>query len=46
MQKFTILRSVAPLILILALAVLTASSCNSTSKYGCPNKLESGSGLR
>ena len=30
MQKFTILRSVAPLILILALAVLTASSCNST----------------
>lgn len=46
MQKFTILRRVAPLVAILALALLTASSCNSSSKYGCPNKLESSTGIR
>jgi hypothetical protein len=46
MQKFTILRRVAPLMAILALAVVMASSCNSTSKYGCPNKLEASSSLR
>ncbi len=46
MQKFTILRRVAPLVAIMALAILTASSCASNSKYGCPNKLEASAGLR
>ena len=45
MKKFTILRRVAPVLAILALIVLTASSCASSNKYGCPNKLESGVGM-
>lgn len=46
MQKFTNIRRVAPFVAILFLAVVMASSCNSTNKYGCPNKLESGVALR
>lgn len=42
MQKFTILRRIAPVVAILALALMVTSSCTSTNKYGCPNKLESG----
>jgi|GEM_PF-1635957 len=45
MNKFTILRRVAPVVALLALTVLMASSCASSNKYGCPNKLESGVGM-
>ncbi|MCB0698744.1 MAG: hypothetical protein H6551_00675 [Chitinophagales bacterium] len=45
MQKSTILRRVAPMMLILALAVMMSASCTSTSKYGCPNKLEAGTSM-
>ncbi len=41
MQKFTILRRVIPVVAVLALAVMMTASCTSTSKYGCPNKLQS-----
>lgn len=46
MQKFTNIRRILPFVAILFLAVVMASSCNSTSKYGCPNKLESGAAFR
>ena len=46
MQKITILRRVAPVVAIIALTMVLASSCNSSSKYGCPNKLETGAALR
>lgn len=46
MQKFTFISRIAPLVVILALAILTASSCASNNKYGCPNKLEASAGLR
>lgn len=45
MQKFTILRRVAPLVALMFLAALVTSSCNTTSKYGCPNHLEAGTQL-
>ncbi len=38
MQKFFKTRNIIALAAILALAF--ATSCTSTSKYGCPNKLE------
>ncbi len=45
MKKFTILRRIAPIVALLALTVMMASSCASTNKYGCPNHLESGAGM-
>ncbi|MCB9047561.1 MAG: hypothetical protein H6550_15615 [Chitinophagales bacterium] len=45
MKKYTILRRVAPIVALLTLTVMMASSCASTNKYGCPNHLESSVGM-
>ena len=37
MQLFSKFRRVAPIVAIIALALV--SSCNSSKKYGCPNHL-------
>ncbi|MEZ5018225.1 MAG: hypothetical protein R2800_14295 [Flavipsychrobacter sp.] len=43
MQKFFKTRNIIALAAIIALAF--ATSCNSTSKYGCPNKLHASSSV-
>lgn len=40
MQKFSTIRRIAPVVAILALAVMMTASCTSSNKYGCPNKLQ------
>ena len=39
MQISNKLRKIAPIVALVAL-VMAATSCTSTKKYGCPNKLE------
>jgi hypothetical protein len=41
MNLFSKVRRVAPLALIVAMALM--ASCSSTKKYGCPNHLNGGS---
>lgn len=43
MQKYINVRHIVAIVSILALAF--ATSCTSTSKYGCPNKLEASSSV-